>query len=73
MITDARNGSQYIRVCIYSRKAVEFIERYIDGNRAWNKKFKDKIIKMQPDKQMKLLEYMIIGDGCKFVLKKPLG
>jgi len=71
-VTDARNGNHYLKVWVCNRKAVEFIEKYIHGDRAPVKEFDESVMRWPIRFQLELLRVMMRGDGCALMTRKSL-
>ena len=53
-------------VRVSSKEVVQFIKEYVNGDRAYNKQFVSKILFLDPKKQLKLINAMVLGDGHKY-------
>lgn len=67
--TDPRNGRRTLRVAIYSREVVRFLEKHINIAHAHQKSFKEHVLLLSPALQLKLLKTMIRGDGCHLLTR----
>jgi len=67
--TDPRNGRRALRVAIYSLEVVRFLEKHINIAHAHQKSFKEHVLLLSPALQLKLLNTMIRGDGCRLLTR----
>ncbi len=73
-ITDTRldKPRTYLRTCVYGVQFVNWLKKYIHGRYSYNKYFDNKILNMAYDKQKKLIEYMMRGDGAILYMRTSI-
>lgn len=55
----------YVHIRGSSEELRAFIDKYVDGDKALNKKFKYDMMVLRPSAQMDVLDAMLLGDGYK--------